>query len=75
MLISLLVLSREQIYVPIWVKHGSSYRGPITLLDPLVELVGNHKKLKKISRVRLDDGYVMEKGGDLSKGLIPEIGL
>jgi len=45
MLISLLVLSHEQIYVPIWVKHGSLYRGPITLLEPLVVLIGRHKDM------------------------------
>jgi len=42
MLISLLVLSLEQIYVLIWVMHGSFYRGPITLLEPLVVLIGCH---------------------------------
>jgi hypothetical protein len=42
MLISLLVLSPEQIKVPIWVIHGSLYRGPITLLEPLVVLIGRH---------------------------------
>jgi len=41
MLINLLVLSLEQIYVPIWVKHGSKYRGPITLLEPLVVLISH----------------------------------
>jgi len=45
MLISLLVLSHEQIYVPIWVKHDISYRGPITLLEPLVVLIGRHKNM------------------------------
>jgi len=39
MLISLLVLSHNQIFVPIWVSHDSSYRGPITLLEPLVVLI------------------------------------
>ena len=33
MLISLLVATLKQIYVPIWVNHGSFYRGPITLLE------------------------------------------
>jgi hypothetical protein len=51
MLISLLVLSPEQIYVTIWVSHGPFYRGPITLFEPLVVLVGRHnareKELKK----------------------------
>jgi len=42
MLISLLVLSHEQIYIPIKGKHGSSYSGPITLLEPLVVLIGFH---------------------------------
>jgi len=46
MLISLLVLSQEQIFVPIWVKHGSSYRGPITLLEPLVVFIGRHKEMQ-----------------------------
>jgi len=45
MLISLLVLSHEQIYVPIWGKHGSFYRGPITLLEQLVVLIGRHKDM------------------------------
>ena len=45
MLISLLVLSREQIFVAIWVKHDISYRGPITLLEPLVVLIGRHKDM------------------------------
>jgi len=39
MLISLLVLSHEQIKVPFWVNHGSMYRGPITLLEPLMMLM------------------------------------
>jgi hypothetical protein len=45
MLISLLVLSHEQIYVQIWVKYGSVYRGPITLFEPLVVLIGRHKEM------------------------------
>jgi len=45
MLISLLVLSHEQIYVPVWVKHDFSHSGPITLLEPLVVLVGRHKDM------------------------------
>jgi len=45
MLISLLVLSIEQILVPIWVKHGSIYREPITILEPLVVLIGRHKDM------------------------------
>jgi len=45
MLISLLVLSREQIYVPTWLIHGSMDRGPITHLDQLVMLVGRHKDM------------------------------
>jgi len=54
MLISLLVLSHEQIYfVLIWVNHDSSYRGPITLLEPLVVLIGRHKDmLVKISYLK-----------------------
>jgi hypothetical protein len=43
MLISLPVLSPEQIYVPISVEHDISHRGPITLLEPLVVLIGRHK--------------------------------
>jgi len=42
MLISLLVLSHEQIYVRTCVNHNSIYREPITLLEPLVVLIGNH---------------------------------
>jgi len=45
MLISLLVLSREQIIVPIWVKYDSFYSEPITLLEPLVVLIGRHKDM------------------------------
>jgi len=45
MLISLLVLSHEQIYVMIWVKYDSFYSEPITLLEPLVVLVGRHKDM------------------------------
>jgi len=57
MLISLHVLYPEQIYVPIWVKHGSKYRGPITLLEPLVVLIGRHKDmLVKISQTRMGRG-------------------
>jgi len=44
MLISLLVLSRDQIIVAIWVNiYGSFYRKPISLLEPLVVLIGRHK--------------------------------
>jgi len=43
MLISLLVLSHDQIYVPIWGNHDILYRGPITLLEPLVVLIARHK--------------------------------
>jgi len=51
MLISLLVLSHKQIYVPTCLNHGSLYRGPITLLEPLVVLIGRHKDmLEKISK-------------------------
>jgi len=45
MLIKLIVLSREQIYVHSWVSHDSLYRGPITLLEPLVVLIGRHKDM------------------------------
>jgi len=57
MLISLLVLSPEQIKVPIWVNHGSYYRGPITHLEPLVVLIGRHKDmLVKISYLKNENG-------------------
>jgi len=54
MLISLLVLSHEQIYVLIWVNNDSLYRGPITLLEPLVVLIGRHKDMlvKELKRER-----------------------
>ena len=42
MLIFLLVLSLNQIFVTTWLIHGSLYRGPITLLEPLVVLIGCH---------------------------------
>jgi len=42
MLISLIVLPHKQIYVPFWVKQDILYRGPITLLKPLVVLIGGH---------------------------------
>jgi hypothetical protein len=59
MLISLLVLSPEQIYVPTWVNHGSFYRGPITLLEPLVVLIGRHKiYAREISQTRTGEGRV-----------------
>jgi len=45
MLISLLVLSHQQIYVLIWVIYGFFYRKPITLLEPLVVLIGRHKDM------------------------------
>ena len=45
MLISLIVLSLEQIIVPIWVNHDSIHSGPITLLEPLVVLIGRHKDM------------------------------
>ena len=45
MLISLSVLSPEQIFVPIWVKDDSLYREPITLLEPLVVLIRSHKDM------------------------------
>jgi len=45
MIISLLVLSRDQIIVAIMGKHGSLYRGPITLLEQLVVLIGRHKDM------------------------------
>ena len=43
MLISFLVLPHKQIYVPFWVSHDIFYHGPITLLEPLVVLIGNHR--------------------------------
>jgi hypothetical protein len=52
MLISLLVLSPEQIFVPFWVKYGSFYRGPITLLEPLVVLIGSHKDKREKTQTR-----------------------
>jgi len=54
MLISLLVLSPEQVYVTIWVViHDSIHSGPITLREPLVVLIGRHKDmLVKISQIR-----------------------
>jgi len=39
MLISLLVLSPEQIIITIWVKHDILYLGPITLLEVLMVLI------------------------------------
>jgi len=48
MLISLLVLSPEQIYVPTCLNHGSLDLGPITLLEPPVVLIGRHGILVKI---------------------------
>jgi len=53
MLISLLVLSLKQIIVPIWVKHGYLHRGPITLLEPLVVLIGRHKDIL-VKRLKLE---------------------
>jgi len=44
MLISLLVL-RPSIYVQSLGNHGSKYMGPITLLEPLVVLIGRHKDM------------------------------
>ena len=44
MLISLIVLSLEQIYVPFWVSYDIVYSGPITLLEPLVVLIGRRHK-------------------------------
>jgi len=53
MLVSLLVLSPEQIYVTIWVSHDSMHSGPITLPEPLVVLIGRHKDmLVKISQTK-----------------------
>ena len=49
MLISLLVLAFEQIIVAIWVKHDSIHSWPITLLEPLVVLIGGHRICEKIS--------------------------
>jgi len=42
MLVSLLVLSRDQIYVQIWDRIVVLYRGPITLLEPLMVLISCH---------------------------------
>jgi len=65
MLISLLVLSPEQIYTQIWVKHGSLYSGPITPLEPLVVLIGRHKDMHvKRSQTRRERG----RGGLLVQG-------
>jgi len=50
MLIALLVLSREQIYVPLWVMYGIYHLGPITLLEPLVVLIGRHKDMLEKKR-------------------------
>jgi len=50
MLISLLVLSHEQIYVHIWVMHDSIHSGPITLLEPLVVVIGRHKEKRSQTR-------------------------
>jgi len=49
MLISLLVLSPEQIFVGIWVTHDISHLGPITLLEPLVVLIGRHVLLTDLN--------------------------
>jgi len=66
MLISLLVLSHKQIYVPIWVRNGSVYRGPITLLEPLVVLVGMHQyMLVKRSQTGIARGELLGKVGEL----------
>jgi hypothetical protein len=62
MLISLLVLSHEQIYVPIWVMHGSFYRGPITLLEQLVVFIGRHKDML-VKRSQREEG---EKDGSVA---------
>jgi len=57
MLISLLVLSPKQIHVPIWVNYDSLHRGPITLLEPLVVLIGRHKDmLVKSSDLKQEEG-------------------
>jgi len=61
MLISLLVLSPEQIYVPFWVKHDMSHRGPITLLEPLVVLIGRHKDMP-VKRIKQEQNR--ERGED-----------
>jgi len=45
MLISLLVLSHEQIIITMWVTHDSFYQKPITLLEPLVVLIARHKDM------------------------------
>jgi len=57
MLISLLVLSPKQIYVPTLVNHDSLHRGPMTLLEPLVVLIGRHKDmLVKSSDLKREGG-------------------
>jgi len=57
MLISLLVLSHEQIYIQTCDSHGSLYRGPITLLEPFVVLIGRHKDmLVKSSDLKREGG-------------------
>ena len=62
MLISLLVLSQEQILVPFMGTNGFLYRGPITLLEQLVVLIGRHKDmLVKISQTRTGRGELLGK--------------
>jgi len=50
MLISLLVLSPEQILI--WENHDSLYSGPIALLEPLVVLIGSHKDMLNVIHKR-----------------------
>jgi len=57
MLISLLVLSHEQIYVQITGKqHGSLYSGPIKLLEPLVVLIGRHIRIYAREKISNEKG-------------------
>jgi len=67
MLISLVVLSPEQIYVPIWVKHDSIHSGPITLLEQLVVLIGRHKdmlvKSSDLKRERGEERWITKGPG------------
>jgi len=44
--------------------HDSMYRGPITLLEPLVVLIGRHKDmLVKISQTRMGRGEYWARQG------------
>jgi len=56
MLISLLVLSHEQIIVSVMGKHDISYRGPMTLLEPLVVLIGRHIRIYAREKISNEKG-------------------